>query len=113
MNILSVNYPKVFIYILLTIFAVMINSGPTVAGDDSMQTNLNEIADQMDRWSKQCSTTKMTPEAQQKLSELLAQASQLLKEMAAKSGAEMHGEHREKIMMMEKSWDPFDTSDRM
>ena len=113
MNIISINYPKVCMYILLTIFAVMINSGAAYAGDYSMKTNLDEIADQMERWSKQCSTAKMTPETQQKLSELLAQMSQLLREMAAKSGGEMHTEHRDRIMMMKKSWDPFDTSDSM
>lgn len=78
-----------------------------------MQTNLNDIADQMARWSKQAGTEKLTPDAQAKLSELLMEASLLLKDMASKSGSEMDMEHGKKIQMMKKTWDPFDTSDRM
>ena len=55
----------------------------------------------------------MTPDAQAKLSELLMEASLLLKDMASKSGSEMDMEHGKKIQMMKKTWDPFDTSDRM
>ena len=78
-----------------------------------MQTNLNDFDDQMSRWSKQCSSSKMTPEAQEKLGELLSQTSQLLKDMAEKSGGKMHAEHSNKIQAMKKDWDPFDTSGGM
>jgi hypothetical protein len=33
--------------------------------------------------------------------------------MAGESGGEMHLEHYNKIQMMKKAWDPFDTEDRM
>lgn len=109
----SKNYVNVSIFVIIAFFAVMIFGGPAPAGDDMKQTNLNDIADQMSRWSKQCSTTKLTPDAQAKLSELLAETSQLLKEISGKSDAAMNAEHSTKIQMMKKSWAPFDTSDRM
>lgn len=104
---------KVFKFVLIAFFTVMLYGVPALAGDYTMQTNLNEIADQLTRWSKQSGTGKLTPEAQVKLSELLMETSQVLKEMAIKSGGEMKMEHHEKIQMMKKAWDPFDTSDRM
>lgn len=110
---MSLIYLKVSLFVVIAFFTVMIFSGPAPAGDDMMQTNLNAIADQMDRWSNQCSTNKLTPEAQAKLGELLAETSRLLKEMSGKSGAAMQAEHSTKIQMMKKDWDPFDTSDRM
>ncbi len=113
MNSTSVNYLKVSMLVIFTCFAVMIYSGPAPAGDYTMQTNLNEVADQMARWSKQCRTEKLTPESQAKLGELLLESSQMLKEMAAKSGGEMSMEHHNKIQMKKKAWNPFDTSDRM
>ena len=113
MNRISITNLKVMVLVIFTFFALMIFSGPAPAGDYTMQTNLNDIADQMSRWSKQCSTSKMKPEAQEKLGELLLQTSQLLKDMAGKSGGEMHTMHSNKIQSMKKDWDPFDTSDSM
>lgn len=84
----SINYLKVSIFVVIAFFTVMIYSGPAPAGDYTMHTNLNDIADQMSRWSKQCSTTKLTAEAQAKLSELPFETSQLLKEMAGESPVE-------------------------
>jgi hypothetical protein len=55
----------------------------------------------------------MTPEAQMKLSELLLETSQILKEISMNKGDKMIMEHNKKIKMMEKAWDPFDTADRM
>jgi hypothetical protein len=99
--------------VLFSFFTIMLYGGYALAGDQAMQTNLNEVADQMARWSKQSGTGKLTPEAQAKLSELLLQTSQVLKEMAMKGGGEMQMEHQNKIQMMKKAWDPFDSSDRM
>ena len=110
---ISKNYMHATLFAIIACFTVMIFGGPAFAGDHMMQSNLNEIADQMDRWSKQCSTTELTPDAQAKLSELLAETSRLLKEMSGKSDAAMHAEHSTKIQTMKKAWDPFDTSGRM
>ena len=43
----SINCLKASIIVLLTIFAVMNAGSPARAGDPTMQTNLNDIADQM------------------------------------------------------------------
>lgn len=109
------NSLKVFVFVLIAFFAVMICVTPAPAGDQTMQTNLKEVADQLARWSKQSSMGKMTPEAQVKLSELLLETSQLLKQMSMKgsSDMQMEMEHHDKIQMMKKAWDPFDTTDRM
>jgi hypothetical protein len=107
------NELKVSMFVLIAFFAVMIYGGPALAGDDIMQTNLNEVADQLARWSKQSGTGKLSPEAQVKLSELLMETSQVLKEMAMKDSGEMQMMHHDKIQMMKKAWDPFDTADRM
>ena len=106
------NNLKVYMFVLITFFTVTLYGGLALAGDDTMQTNLNEVADQLARWSKQNGTGKLTPEAQAKLSELLLETSQVLKEMAMKGGGEMKMEHYNKIQMMKKAWDPFDTADR-
>lgn len=109
----SKNDLKVSMLILILFFTMMLYGGPALAGDYTMQTNLNEVADQLARWSKQSGTGNLTPEAQVKLSELLLETSHVLKEMAMKGGGEMQMEHHNKIQMMKKAWDPFDTADRM
>jgi len=109
----STNYLKVSVFVIFALFTVIIFSRPLHAGDYTMQTNLNEVADQMAKWSKQTSTEKLTPQAQAELSKLLLETSQVLKEMAGKSSGEMDMDHHNKIEMMKKAWDPFDTEDRM
>ena len=101
------------IFALIAFLSVMLSGGLAFAGEYTMQTNLNEVADQLARWSKPSSTGNLTPEAQMKLSELLMEASQLLREMTMKSDRDMQMEHHQKIQMMKKAWNPFDTSDRM
>jgi hypothetical protein len=78
-----------------------------------MQKNLNDIADLMSKWSKQLSTGKLDPDAQGKLGEVISEASQLLRDMTMQGRGDMQMEYHNKIMEMEKAWDPFDTSDRM
>ena len=107
------NNRKVSLLALIAFLAVTIFALPATAADDTMNTNLNEIADQLTRWSKQSSTGKMSPEAQVKLSELLLEAGRMLKEMAMKDNGKMQMERHDKIQMMKKAWDPFDTADRM
>ena len=109
----SKNDLKVFMLVLISFFPLMLYGGYALAEDQTMQTNLNEVADQLARWSKQSGTGKLTSEAQVKLSELLLETSQVLKEMAMKDGSEMQMEHQNKIQMMKKAWDPFDNADRM
>jgi len=98
---------------LIAFFTVMLSGGLAFAGEYTMQTNLNDVADQLARWSKQSGTGNLTPEAQMKLSELLLEASQVLKEMTMKGDRDMQMEHHKKIQMMKKAWNPFDTADRM
>ena len=107
------NDRKLSRLVLIAFFTVMLCGGTAIAGDQTMQTNLNEVADQLARWSKQSSTGKLTAEAQVKLSELLLETSQVLKEMTVKDSGEMQMMHHDKIQMMKKAWDPFDTADRM
>jgi hypothetical protein len=104
---------RISMFVLITFFAVMLYGNLSLAGDQTMQANLNAVADQLTKWSKQSGTGKMTPEAQMKLSELLLETSQILKEISMNKGDKMIMEHNKKIKMMEKAWDPFDTADRM
>lgn len=104
---------KISMFVLITFFAVMLYGNLSLAGDQTMHTNLNAVADQLTKWSKQSGTGKMTPEAQMKLSEMLLETSQILKEISMNKGDMMKMEHNNKIKMMEKAWEPFDTADRM
>ena len=113
MNQLSINYKKIPMLVILTIFTVMIYNGPANAGDYTMQKNMNDMAELMSKWSKQLSSGKMEPKAQEKLAELLSQTSQVLRDLSAKSSADMNMEHDKKIQQMKKDWDPFDTSEGM
>lgn len=103
----------VSLFVLIAFSAVIICGEPAIAADNPMQTNLNAVADQLARWSKQSSMGQLTPEAQVKLGELLMEASQLLKEMTMNDSGKKQMMHKDKIMMMEKEWDPFDTADKM
>ena len=113
MNQLCLNYLKIPMLVLFTIFTVMIYNGSANAEDYTMQTNLNNMAELMSKWSKQLSSGKVEPKAQEKLGELLSRTSQLLRDMSAKSGDDMNMEHHKKVQQMKKDWDPFDTSGRM
>lgn len=104
---------KISMFALITFFAVMLYGNLSLAGDQTMQANLDSVADQLTKWSKQSATGKMTPEAQMKLSEMLLETSQILKEISMNKGDKMKMEHSNKIKMMEKAWEPFDTADRM
>jgi len=113
MNKPTLNYIKIPMLVIFTIFSVMIYHGPASAGDYKMETNLNNIAELMSKWSKQLSAGKMDPKAQEKLGEMLSRTSQVLQDLSAKKGDDMNMEHHNKIQQMKKEWDPFDTSDRM
>ena len=78
-----------------------------------MQTNLDSMAELLSIRSKQLSSGKMEPKAQEKLGELLSQTSQVLRDLSAKSGSDMNMEHHQKIEQMKKERDPFDSSDKM
>ena len=94
-------------------FAAMAYNSSVLAGDYSQQNNLNSMADLMSKWSKQLSSGKVEPMAQEKMGEMIGRMSEMLKEMAGTSGGGMNMEHHNKIEAMKKDWDPFDTSDRM
>ena len=109
----SMKYINGSVFVIFAIYAVMISSGFAIAGDYTMQKNLTDIADLISKWSKQLSTGKLDSNAQEKLGEMLSQTSQILHDMTMKGKGDMHMDYHNKIMEMEKTWDPFDTSDRM
>ena len=101
------------VLVIFAIFVVMISSGFAIAGDYTMQKNLTDIADMISKWSKQLSTGKLDSNAQEKLGEIMSQMSQVLHDMTMQGQGDMQMEYHNKIMEMEKTWDPFDTSDKM
>ena len=109
----SMKYIKGSVFVIFTIYAVMISSGFAIAGDYTMQKNLTDIADLMSKWSKQLSTGKLDSNAQKKLGEIMSQMSNLLNDMAVQDQGGKQMDYHNKIMEMEKAWDPFDTSDKM
>ncbi|MDJ0668485.1 MAG: hypothetical protein QNJ61_14455 [Desulfobacterales bacterium] len=94
--------------VLFSILSVLLFTSPALA-DHTMQGNINMVADEMARWSKQCGAKPLTPEAQAKLSELLIETSQLLKQIAAHSDQKMQGQYHQKVEKMKAEWDPFDS----
>ena len=110
---LNTNYLKKNLLIFVSLFALMIFTGSAVAGDNMMQQNCKNLSELTSKWSSQLKSGKITPEAQAKLAELLAETSQILHEMSEKSGEQMHMQNSVKIQKMEKEWKPFDTSDKM
>lgn len=107
------KYLKGSVFVIFVIYALMIFSGFAIAGDFTMQKNLNDIADMMSKWSKQLSTGKLDADAQGKLGEIMSQLSEVLRDMTMHGQGNMHMEYHNKIMEMEKAWNPFDTSDKM
>jgi hypothetical protein len=99
--------------VLISIAALMIFTGSALAGDSMMQQNCQNLSELTSMWSDQLATGKITPEAQAKLAELLAETSQILHEMSQGSGEQMHMQNSVKIEQMRKAWDPFDTSGKM
>ncbi len=108
MNILDRLNWKSAMVALFICGALMFSSGPALA-DHDMQSNINMVAEEMARWSKQCGAKPLTPEAQAKLSELLTQTSELLKQIAANNDNKMQVEYHRKLETMKAEWDPFDT----
>jgi hypothetical protein len=100
-------------FVALAAFAVMVYNGPSVAGDYGMGTNLSSMADLLSKWSKQLSTGKVEPMAQEKMGEMMSRMSQVLQEMTGAGASGMSMDHHNKIKAMEEEWDPFDTSDKM
>ncbi|MBW2434045.1 MAG: hypothetical protein JRF36_10620 [Deltaproteobacteria bacterium] len=109
----SMKTLKGSVFVVWVIHALIISSTFAIAGDFTMQKNMNDIAELMSKWSKQLSTGKLDADAQAKLGEIMSQMSVVLRDMTMQSQADMQMEHHNKIMEMEKTWDPFDTSDRM
>ena len=107
------KYIKGSVFVIFTIYAVLISSGFAVAGDDTTQKNLTDIADLISKWSKQLNTGKLDSNAQKKLGEIMSQMSKVLHDMAMQDQGDRQMDYHNKIMEMEKAWDPFDTSDKM
>ena len=110
---LFINYIRINVLVLLSIFLVVIYTGAALAGDHTMQKNLSNLSELTSKWSKELSSVKITPETQEKLAELLNLMSQILRDMSEKTGEQMQKDNSMKIEKMQKEWDPFDTSDRM
>ena len=113
MNKSSLKYIKRSVFVIIAIYALIIHGGFVIAGDYTMQKNLNDIAELMSKWSKQLSTGKLDPNAQEKLGEIMSQMSQVMHDMTGQGQGDMHMEHHNNIQKMKKAWDPFDTSDKM
>ncbi len=113
MNQILMTHTKKYLLVLFSAFALMIFTGSALAGDSMMQQNCQNLSDLTSKWSNQLKSGKLTPEAQEKLAELLAETSQILKAMSEKSGDHMHKENSMKIEKMNKEWDPFDTAGKM
>ena len=110
--------------VLFTIFAVMIYHGSAYAGEESMETNMRSMAELLSKFSKQLSSGKVEPKAQEKMGDILSRMSQVIQEMTGAGGSGMKAggsgmkaggsgmnmEHRDKIEVMKKDWDPFDSS---
>lgn len=109
MNQLRSNHLKILMILLFSIFALMIFTSFALAGDSTMQRNCKNLSELTSKWSKQLSSGKITPEAQEKLAELLSLTSQVLQDMSEKSGEQMHMENSMKIEKMKSEWNPFDT----
>ncbi len=99
--------------VIVSVFALIVFTGSALAGDSMMQQNCKNLSDMTAKWSNQLNSGKITPEAQAKLAELLAETSQILQQMSENSGEQVHMENSVKIEQMKKAWDPFDTSGRM
>ena len=110
---LYITYLKNNLFILISIFGLMIFSASALAGDLMIQQNCKNLSELTSKWSNQLKSGKITPEAQEKLAELLAETSRILQEMSEKSGEQMNMDHSTKIDQMNKEWDPFDSSDSM
>ena len=104
---------KLHFIVIVSIFTLMVITGSALAGDSMMQQNCQNLSDLTSKWSNQLKSGKITPEAQEKLAELLAETSQVLRDMSEKSGEQMQVENSMKIEKMKKEWDPFDTSGKM
>jgi hypothetical protein len=99
--------------VLISTVALLIFTGSAMAGDSMMQQNCKNLSDLTGKWSNQLASGKITPEAQAKLAELLAETSQILQEMSENSGEQMHMQNSMKIEKMTEEWNPFDTSGKM
>jgi adenylate kinase len=108
-----VKYMKASVFVIVAMYAVIISGGPGIAGDYTMQKNLTDIADLMSKWSQQLSTGKLDATTQEKLGAIMSQTSGVLRDMTMQGQDDMQMDHHNKIMEMEKEWDPFDTSDKM
>ena len=113
MNQSPIKYIKASIFVIFAISALMVYSGFAVAGDYTMQKNLNDMAELMSKWSKQLGTGKLDPNAQKKLGEIISQMGQVLHDMSGQGQGDMQMDYHNKIQEMKKAWDPFDTSDKM
>ena len=102
------EFNRIRLIAFFTVMMVITHAGPALA-DHDLQSNINMVAEEMARWSKQCGAKPLTPEAQAKLSELLIETSDLLKQIAANTDAKMHTEYHQKLETMKVEWDPFDT----
>ena len=89
----SLQYNHRSFLTLLAAIAIIIYSGSAQAGDYNMQQNLSNLSELTSKWSKQLSSGKVTPEAQEKLAELRGKGRG---ERERREGERPEGERRER-----------------
>ena len=103
MNKSSIKYIKRSVFVIVAIYALIISSGLVIAGDFTMQKNLNDIAELTSKWSKQLSTGKLDSDAQKKLGEIMSRMSQVLCDMTMQGQGDMQMDYHDKIQEIKKA----------
>jgi hypothetical protein len=103
MNKSSIKYIKRSVFVIVAIYALIISSGLVIAGDFTMQKNLNDIAELTSKWSKQLSTGKLDSDAQKKLGKIMSRMSQVLCDMTMQGQGDMQMDYHHKIQEIKKA----------
>jgi hypothetical protein len=103
MNKSSIKYIKRSVFVIVAIYALIISSGLVIAGDFTMQKNLNDIAELTSKWSKQLSTGKLDSDAQKKLGEIMSRMRQVLCDMTMQGQGDMQMDYHNKIQEIKKA----------
>jgi hypothetical protein len=91
------------VFVIVAIYALIISSGLVIAGDFTMQKNLNDIAELTSKWSKQLSTGKLDSDAQKKLGKIMSRMRQVLCDMTMQGQGDMQMDYHHKIQEIKKA----------
>jgi hypothetical protein len=103
MNKSSIKYIKRSVFVIVAIYALIISSGLVIAGDFTMQKNLNDIAELTSKWSKQLNTGKLDSDAQKKLGKIMSRMRQVLCDMTMQGQGDMQMDYHHKIQEIKKA----------